>query len=949
MKAMGIDERSLAGNNNPIADHVATMGRDKMRLLPGVPPAPNGIAPAEGASSPDAIMEEAESESVSSDWSDVSDEIEAAQSQARKDLDAKAAAAGLDPGEGEDEPSDGIDLIDDPDIRNAVEDFDSRNWTMDQLEALDAVDSMAFSAMRFCELSYANPNRGQGNSSLVAALVADGSSIGGLESEIRIPHGDRVEEIVRAQLGLPNLIAMLTGLLGETDVQLYLAGLVILGKLATTVCYHSVLQEMLAYAGRALELLVQGLQSQEPLVPDMSLAFFLQLCSRQEGRDGIEATDGIAMLQPLISGTQAQDSPVFLRGLACAIAIARQGVPGSAPGYTGEGATPSATAPPGLSLPNAGGVGRSGPAKPHPLDIEGKLYNDLVEILDAPPPGPLKAVRGLVRMGSLEAVMRFLVREDDDEGGGGADNDGSVSSTGGGGAGPGGGWKKHARTLRGPHYFRLKQRHACLGAVALHGLAVLAGPHPAIMTGSTLRYLCYSIQVAYIDLTVGKLAPGVGYSLMFRSIQLACRALAFLATSVGVGVGCKTEAGGEGVVSEVGGALEDGGDQGDAVDHGPLRRVADSLISTTAINEVASMAQMPSRAAWAGDEGSMFRHLERTVSSAAILVAGICPVPAGERDPFTRFDEPEDEQSSLQLCQPLMERLVTTLGRPLCSTLLVAESLEIIAHTCRALAKLSDSNTTIQAQTTVGTKKGGTMASSSNSDAAGADGESPQSGEKRVPSDSKRGREGLGGDGESRPGAQLPWGGYDVREGEIADASTRKLCSLPFDYFRLVANVARVPSGRAIVQSSGTLKRCLERMALNLSGCQEARLATLRCRSEICVLIGRMAGTYDRKTGTANEFILHHRYQTVRVLLGILDTSSEAGRSYGATRMQMELARHNAAYALAEICRDTLRSVPLVADSGGIHLACRVANDLMSPIPLLKQGLDLFLMECMPP
>ena len=48
MKAMGIDERSLAGNNNPIADHVATMGQDKMRLLPGVPVALNGVAAAEG-------------------------------------------------------------------------------------------------------------------------------------------------------------------------------------------------------------------------------------------------------------------------------------------------------------------------------------------------------------------------------------------------------------------------------------------------------------------------------------------------------------------------------------------------------------------------------------------------------------------------------------------------------------------------------------------------------------------------------------------------------------------------------------------------------------------------------------------------------------------------------------------------------------------------------------
>lgn len=55
---------------------------------------------------------------------------------------------------------------------------------------------------------------------------------------------------------------------------------------------------------------------------------------------------------------------------------------------------------------------------------------------------------------------------------------------------------------------------------------------------------------------------------------------------------------------------------------------------------------------------------------------------------------------SLQLCQPLMERLVTTVGGSLCSTLMVAESLDIIAHACRALAKLSDTNTTVQVRET---------------------------------------------------------------------------------------------------------------------------------------------------------------------------------------------------------------------------------------------------------
>ena len=44
MNAMGIVEKSLAGENNPIADHVATIGQDKMRLLPGVPVEHNHLA-----------------------------------------------------------------------------------------------------------------------------------------------------------------------------------------------------------------------------------------------------------------------------------------------------------------------------------------------------------------------------------------------------------------------------------------------------------------------------------------------------------------------------------------------------------------------------------------------------------------------------------------------------------------------------------------------------------------------------------------------------------------------------------------------------------------------------------------------------------------------------------------------------------------------------------------
>ena len=186
--------------------------------------------------------------------------------------------------------------------------------------------------------------------------------------------------------------------------------------------------------------------------------------------------------------------------------------------------------------------------------------------------------------------------------------------------------------------------------------------------------------------------------------------------------------------------------------------------------------------------------------------------------------------------------------------------------------------------------------------------------------------------------------GYAVREGEIEDASTRKLCSLPFYYFRFIANVARVPSGRAVVQSSGTLKRCLERLALDVSGSPAARLATFRCRSEICILIARMAGTYDRDTGTANDFILSPRYRAVRVVLGVLATHPEDGARLGggggggeASKALVEVARYNAACALAELCGDVLKAVPLTADAGGIQLACKIINDPGSPMPLLKQ------------
>lgn len=66
-----------------------------------------------------------------------------------------------------------------------------------------------------------------------------------------------------------------------------------------------------------------------------------------------------------------------------------------------------------------------------------------------------------------------------------------------------------------------------------------------------------------------------------------------------------------------------------------------------------------------------------------------------------RFNMPQEDKLSLQICQPLMERLVNTFGGSLCSTLMVADDLEVIAHACRSLAKLSNINTTVQVRNIV--------------------------------------------------------------------------------------------------------------------------------------------------------------------------------------------------------------------------------------------------------
>lgn len=170
-----------------------------------------------------------------------------------------------------------------------------------RVQALDALDSIAFSAMRFCVFNATVDAEADGENSLLKALVADGSDAGGLEAQINLPAGKevrdakarcdlrqgyavrkellilnahtciqmmrpalssfrdeladshghatgscrasvglavdgrlmQVEKTIGEQLGQHHIVRVLAGLLEETDAKLFMAGIVILGKVSS--------------------------------------------------------------------------------------------------------------------------------------------------------------------------------------------------------------------------------------------------------------------------------------------------------------------------------------------------------------------------------------------------------------------------------------------------------------------------------------------------------------------------------------------------------------------------------------------------------------------------------------------------------------------------------------------------------------------------------------------
>ena len=178
----------------------------------------------------------------------------------------------------------------------------------------------------------------------------------------------------------PPLIQNLTTLLEIPNAQVFLGAIMVLHKFASTHGYNHVLIEVTALSGRALEHVVENLQSQDGRICMACLALVKQLATQQPGRDAMLTTRVCDMLMPLISGADATNSKIFTLALSSFVALAQDG-----------------------SKPNVSFDLGPTPPKNH-------LYNDLLALLTTDGASPLVSIEHLLDMKVMKFVVNFLVR-----------------------------------------------------------------------------------------------------------------------------------------------------------------------------------------------------------------------------------------------------------------------------------------------------------------------------------------------------------------------------------------------------------------------------------------------------------------------------------------------------------------------------------------------------------
>ncbi|GMH72912.1 hypothetical protein TrST_g2508 [Triparma strigata] len=175
---------------------------------------------------------------------------------------------------------------------------------------------------------------------------------------------------------------------------------------------------------------------------------------------------------------------------------------------------------------------------------------------------------------------------------------------------------------------------------------------------------------------------------------------------------------------------------------------------------------------------------------------------------------------------------------------------------------------------------------------------------------------------------------FDVHAKRRRDEDVDILMGLDASAFTLVAAICRIPKGCHEVQSSGLLRRCMERFHLT-SGKKGVDLVV---RGEIAKVFSRCSNGHTVESGSAgsaNDYILNPNYNSICLLVEMI---REGGKFYRKSRFW-------ATSAIAELCRDTVRVVPLVIKWGAVDALAQIIKDYTrgggderggTPQPLLR-------------
>jgi hypothetical protein len=158
-----------------------------------------------------------------------------------------------------------------------------------------------------------------------------------------------------------------------------------------------------------------------------------------------------------------------------------------------------------------------------------------------------------------------------------------------------------------------------------------------------------------------------------------------------------------------------------------------------------------------------------------------------------------------------------------------------------------------------------------------------------------------------------------------------QMVRLPPSFFRLATQLCRLAEGQRDTQSSGLLKRVVERMTMG-----DGQPHDVAVRTECALLCARMANKFSNEFGSSTDLLLTTKFRLVPTLCAMLHPN-EAKRT-----------RFAAAAALRALCEDVARGAPAVAAATGpagelmasVHLVSVLRESPLVAHPLLREALE---------